>query len=475
MTMTREELHTLSIRKLSRLIKNQFLSPCDLTQYFLNRIKEYDPQLHAFRSFFPKASMDQAKKAEKLINSGTYLGPLHGIPFAVKDLFDVHGRPTTAGTSLLNNNIPEKDAAVVKRLIEAGMILLGKTHTVQFAFSGIGINHDQGTPVNPWKKEHYIPGGSSSGSAVAVSAGMTPAALGTDTGGSVRVPAALCGVTGLKTTVGSVSRQGVYPLSYSMDSVGPLTRSVEDAALIYQTIKGPDDEEPTTYGLSSWEDLNGLEEGIKGYNLIFSQSPFWVDLHQDIESSVKNTFDIFENLGASVSEMDFPEAELAQKLNSDGLIIAAEAFSVNETLLTNHFDDLDPAVAHRMIKGGDIKAFEYIKNKITWRTLQKKTIKRLEGVDAVIAPTTMIPAMELSYLDADNHVYSEKNVMYLRNTAIGNILNLCAVTVPCGTTSDGLPIGLMIYGKPFEEEKVLKIGYAFQKATSWHKVKSPHF
>ena len=232
--MDRPPLHYQTITDLADGIRKGEITSTQLVQNLLDRIKSLDGQLNAFRLKCPERALEQAAAADRQIRDGKDPGILHGIPYAVKDLFDVKGLPTTAGASLFEKNIAAANAHAVQQLNRAGMILLGKTNTVQFAYSGVGINHDHGTPHNPWNRIHHVPGGSSSGSAVAVAAGMTPMALGTDTGGSVRIPASLCGTAGLKTTIGRVSRAGVYPLSWSLDSVGALTRSVEDAALVYQ-------------------------------------------------------------------------------------------------------------------------------------------------------------------------------------------------------------------------------------------------
>jgi aspartyl-tRNA(Asn)/glutamyl-tRNA(Gln) amidotransferase subunit A len=230
-------LHYLSVRELSRLIHRRDLSPIELWDHCLARADTFDPDLNAFRLIPGNRAGARARQTETALGRGEPAGPLHGIPYAVKDLIDVKGLPTTAGSSLLADNIAGADAAVVERLDAAGMVLMGKTNMVQFAYGGAGVNHDHGTPRNPWASEHHLPGGSSSGSAVAVAAGLVPAALGTDTGGSVRIPASLCGITGLKTTVGQVSRAGVYPLSKSLDSVGPLCRTVDSGTM--RTRKSP--------------------------------------------------------------------------------------------------------------------------------------------------------------------------------------------------------------------------------------------
>ena len=266
-------LHYQTISELAQQIQRRTLSPMALTEHFMARIAALDGRLGAFRLVTRERALAEAEAAEAALRAGRSVGPLHGIPYALKDLFDVRGAPTTAGSHLLADNIAAEDAFVVTRLAQAGMILLGKTVTVQFAFGGVGINHHHGTPHNPWHTTPHVPGGSSSGSAVAVAAGLAPVALGTDTGGSVRIPAALCGITGLKTTVGQVSRTGVFPLSATLDSVGPLARTAEDAALVYQAIRGRDARDPSTV-LMEQDVLAGLADGVRGLRLAFAESVF---------------------------------------------------------------------------------------------------------------------------------------------------------------------------------------------------------
>jgi aspartyl-tRNA(Asn)/glutamyl-tRNA(Gln) amidotransferase subunit A len=349
------------------------------------------------------------------------------------------------------------------------MILLGKTNTVQFAYGGVGINHDHGTPHNPWSPTHHVPGGSSSGSAVAVSAGMVPLALGSDTGGSVRIPASLCGITGLKTTVGRIGRGGVYPLSWSLDSVGPLARSVEDTALAYQFLQGVDSRDENTWGIVDQDVLAELKNGIRGMRMAYAESAFWQDVHPDVEKAVRVCGQVFKELGATVGSIEFTEAEQARQLNSKGLIIAAEAYALNRKWLEAHFDQLDPIVAQRMIKGKAVETAEYLQNNLAWRNLRSKALTSLTDVDALLVPTTAIPALPTAEIDADMETYTDRNLSYLRNTAIGNVLNLCGLSMPCGFTEQGLPIGLMIYAKPFQENIVLGAGYAFQQVTDWHR------
>ncbi len=287
--MDNPPLHYQTIADLAQRMRTGEITSTQLVQNSLDRIQSLDGQLNAFRLVCPERALEQAQAADRKLRDGKDPGILCGIPYAAKDLFDVKGLPTTAGSSLLDKNIAAEDAHAIRRLTRAGMILLGKTNTVQFAYGGVGINHDHGTPHNPWSSTHHVPGGSSSGSAVAVSAGMVPLALGSDTGGSVRIPASLCGITGLKTTVGRIGRGGVYPLSWSLDSVGPLARSVEDSALAYQFLQGVDSQDENTWGIVDQDVLAELKNGIRGMRLAYAESAFWQDVHPEIYKAVRDS------------------------------------------------------------------------------------------------------------------------------------------------------------------------------------------
>ena len=463
--MAKTPIFYQSIKELAGQIQFGTLSPLDLTQTLLDRIDSLNPKLHAYKIVLHEQALAQAEVCKKAIQSGNYLGPLHGIPYAAKDLFDVQGLPTVAGCSLLENNISAKDATVIRRLREAGAVLIGKTHTVQFAFGGVGINHDHGTPHNPWHKTPHAPGGSSSGTGVAVSSGMVPMGLGSDTGGSVRIPASLCGVVGLKTTVGRISRKGVYPLSWSLDSVGPLARTVEDCALAYHAMQGADEKgDESTIGQTPHDVLSPMKLGVKNLRIHFAESVFWDNAHPEVIEAVRACGEVFRSQGAIVESREFPEAKEAQMLNPRGLVIAAEGYAVNRKWVDNYAEQLDPVVGNRLVSGRNVSAFEYFEITRQWAELRKKIGHTLADVDALIVPTTAIPALPLSQIDQDLQTYTHHNLLYLRNTAIGNILNLCAVSIPCGQTKNGLPIGLMIYAKPFQEEMALRIAYAFEQA-----------
>jgi len=467
--MTETPLHWLTMSELSQRIRQGALSPVQLTEHMLSRLETLDGTLHAFKLVARERALAQAQAAESALKAGQDVGPLHGIPYAAKDLFDVKGLPTTAGSNLLEDNIAAADATVIQRLTQAGMVLLGKTHTVQFAYGGVGINHHHGTPRNPWHTVPHAPGGSSSGSGVAVAAGMVPMALGSDTGGSVRIPSSLCGTVGLKTTVGQISRTGVFPLSWSLDSVGPLTRSVEDAALAYQCLRGSDPQDPSTQGIPPQDVLTHLKDGVRGLRLAFAETIFWDQVDAEVAQAVRSCGEVFKGLGAYVESVEFPEAAEAQELNPGGLVVAAEAYTIHQARLEACFEQYDPIVRQRLMQGKDVSAAEYLNTTRAWIPLRAKVLATLRQVDALLVPTTMIPPLPVAEIDASMDTYSTRNMQYLRNTVIGNVLNLCGLSVPCGFTRQGLPIGLMIYGKPWHEDMVLRVGYAFEQATDWHR------
>lgn len=457
-----------SITSLSSRISTGSTSPVKVAEQLLDRIDALDGKLHSFIRVMPEQALAQARAAEIALQNGANPGPLNGIPYAAKDLFDVKGVPTTAGTHLLANNIAKEDSTVVHKLNTAGMVLLGKTHTVQFAYGAAGINHDHGTPHNPWHEVPHAPGGSSSGSAVAVASGLVPFALGTDTGGSVRVPAALCGIVGLKTTVGRISRAGVYPLCWTLDSVGPITRSVEDAALVFQAMQAPDPEDASTAGIEPLDTLRSLKKSVKGLRIAFAETTFFDDLDPEIEKAVRETGKVFSSLGAKVASIAVPEAAAAWAEKNRGLLIPAEACVWNGEFLDKHLAELDPVIGPRMLTGRNLSAPDYFLLLKRYAELRGKLQSTLHDINALIVPTTMIPPRPLADIEEK---YLDSNMRYHRNCGIGNILNLCAVSVPCGFTSGGLPIGLQIYAKPFHEDMALRVAYAYEQATEWHKRK----
>lgn len=466
------ELDHLDVARLSELLHGGDLSPVELTTHALARIEELDGHLGAFIAVTRDRAMTEAAKAERELASGESRGRLHGIPYAAKDLFDVADEATGAGTRLLADNVAAADATVVRRMRNAGMVLVGKTHTVQLAFGGAGVNHDTGTPRNPWRDDvHHVPGGSSSGSAVAVAAGMVPVALGTDTSGSVRIPASLCGITGLKTTVGRVSRAGVYPLSPTLDSVGPLTRTAADAAAVYQVIQGADVGDPATFGQDRHDVSGALGAGVAGLRLAIIETMFFDGADPAVVAAVRAAGDVLADLGADVSSIEAPEIDEVMggsTAPTRARTVAAEGYAINRRLLEDSFDELDPVVAERMRPGRELLAIDFLDAFDAWRRLRASFAERTSGIDAYLGPTTMLPARPLAEVDASPEAYARMNGGYLRNTSIGNRLEWAGLSVPCGFTDDGLPIGLAIHAPAMHEDVVLQIGDAYQAATDWH-------
>lgn len=465
---TDDATHWQTISELARAIRAGRMTPVDVMEAVLDRIEAVNPALNAFRPLDRAKAVAEAEAATFALRAGDDRGPLHGIPFAAKDIIDVQGWVTTAGSNALLDNVATTDATVVAKLRRAGMVLAAKTQTVQFAMGAPGINHDHGTPHNPWSSRHHVPGGSSSGSGVAVAAGMVPMALGTDTGGSVRIPAALCGTVGLKTTVGQVSRAGVFPLSSTLDSVGPLTRSVEDAALSYHALHGADTRDATTLSAARHDVMSTLHAGVQGLRIAVPKALFWDDVDAEVNSAVRAAIDKLAALGASITEVAFDEAAEAVAANPRRIISSVEGCYAHEQVLGADFAGYDAALAHRVHEGRRASGIEYHRACEARKAIAARAASALADFDALVAPTTMMPTAPLDVVDATPEGYTEWNRLYARNTSVGNLLGLTALSVTCGFTEGGLPIGLMIHGKPCAEAMVLRIGQAYEASTEWH-------
>ena len=463
--MSQAPPHYRSITSLAAMLRSGEMTPTALTEGLLERIEDLNGTLNAFNLVTADRAMAEAKAAETLLASGRDLGPLHGIPYAVKDLFDVVGLPTTAGSRTLDTAPKTVESEVTRRLAAAGMIVMGKSITVEFAKGIVGINHIQGTPHNPWNQTHCVPGGSSAGTAVAVASGMVPMGLGTDTGGSVRAPAGLCGTVGLKTTVGRISRFGVFPLSWTLDSVGPLTRWVEDAALVHQILQGEDARDDSTVGIQPEDVMGDLKRGARGLRVGIPQHAFFDDLDPEVEKAVMATADVFRELGARVENIPYPEAAEAAAMNS--AINGAQAALIHEERIDTAMDLMDPVVGPRMLNDRKHLATDYLKALNQMRALRGSQMETLRDVDVVLTPTTKIPAAPVAAVDKSMETYMDYAGKYMACTNIGNRLGLCGLSVNCGFSANGLPIGLLINGKPFGERVVLRAGYAYEQATDW--------
>ena len=465
--MSEAPLHWRSIATLSKQIHDGSLSPVTLMEHLHDRAEALNPALTAFQLLPREQAMEAARAAESALASGYDAGPLHGIPFAAKDIIDVRGLPTTAGSNGLLHNIAEQDATVVERLRRAGMVLMGKTKTVQFALGAPGVNRAQGTPHNPWAKELHVPGGSSSGSGVAVAAGLVPMALGTDTGGSVRIPAGLCGTVGLKPTVSQVSRAGVFPLSDTLDSVGPLTRTVHGAALVHQALHGFDPRDPMTETAGRQDVLTTLEDGARGLRVGIAEGLFIEDQDTEVTAAVEVAAEVLRGLGAHVTRLAFPEAKQALDANPRLRISSVEAALAHEQRLPN-FGHYDEIARFRLNEGREVSAVDYLRARRDSAALSTAVDHSLRDIDVFISATTPSVAKPVAEVDANDDIYKYWNTRYSRNTVIGNLLGLCGVSVPCGFSADGLPIGLMIHAKARGEALALRAAAAFEAASEWH-------
>ncbi len=452
-----------TVTDLAAAFASREVGPIDYTTRLLARIEALDPTLGAFVALTRERALAEAAAAEAAIARGT-AGPLAGVPYAAKDIFDVAGHATLAGTRLNADNVAQEDCTAVRRLRAAGMVLIGKTHTVQFAATIVGINHELGTPRNPWHPVPHVPGGSSSGSAVAVAAGLVPLALASDTGGSVRAPAALCGTVGLKTTVGRVSRAGVFRLSATYDSVGPLTRSVEDAALAYEVLNGPDPGDGTTRNIERHQVLGDLERGVAGLRLVLGEGVLTAKLDPEVAATVRAAGEVLRGLGAEVRAGPIAAFDQAHALPDRYAALNAEAYAANRRFLEERAAELDPVVLW-MAKGKEIDEAACRANLEKLADLKARLLESLRDVDAVLLATTPIPARPVEEVEADHDAFVAR---YGRLTGFANLFGLSAVSLPCGFTEAGLPIGLTVLAKPFREDMALRIAHAYEQATDWH-------
>jgi aspartyl-tRNA(Asn)/glutamyl-tRNA(Gln) amidotransferase subunit A len=455
------DIQFAGISELGRLYRSEGLSPVAVVTTFLDRIHRHNERLRAYITVTADRAMAQAHASEQMLRAGVDLGPLHGIPIALKDLFNTANVCTTSGSRAYEGFVPKTSATVARRLERSGTILLGKTNMVELAFGPYGINPTYGTPPNPWDPERVC-GGSSSGSGVAVAAGLTTAAMGTDTGGSIRIPASFCGIVGLKPTLARVSRAGVTPLSWTLDSMGPLARSVEDVTVIFDAVAGADPGDPITSGQPKPNLSGKLKRDVRGIRVGFVRDPFCEHAENEVVSAMEEATRTFKGLGAQVEEMDFPEAREALKDELAGsgssLIMSVEAMVSHQNLIHSRREVMDARIWDRIHKGAGFSAVEYAQVLLKRESLMRSATQSLQNIDALICPTMLTVAPRI----ADVAVAPSR-----LTTRLINFLGMCAVSVPCGFSRKGLPIGLQIVGKPYDELVILQLAYAYERATSW--------
>lgn len=457
------DLTTLPVHALSAGLAGGQFSPVDLMEACLARIAALEPKLQAFVHVHEAEARRAAEAADKARRAGQAKGPLHGIPIAVKDLVEVQGHATAAGCYVWRDRMSAYNATLVEKLLAAGMIVLGKTHTVEFAYGAWGTNQHMGTPWNPWDMDvHRTPGGSSSGSAVAVAARMAPCAIGTDTGGSVRIPAAWCGITGLKTTIGRISTHGVIPLSPTLDTPGPLTRSVEDCATLLVLLQGNDPADPLTANLPPSAPMADLKLGVKGLRLARLPDSERAEFDPEILAAYDRSLKELAAMGAEIVDLSPGGKSLRESGDLVGRIISAECYPRLAELVDNDALPLDQAVRVRVRAGAAISPGEYAEVLAERERGKREFAKRIQGIDAVLTPSAMTPPIPVADVD--------QSTTPALTTRWVNFLDLCALSLPNGMTTRALPSSLQIVCRGGDEAMALRIGWALESATEWQKM-----
>jgi aspartyl-tRNA(Asn)/glutamyl-tRNA(Gln) amidotransferase subunit A len=453
-------LHELSLHQLSAGLTARRFSPVDVADACLARMAALEPRLHAFVETFAADARLAAEAAHKAIASGHGLGPLHGIPVALKDLVEFEGHVTTAGTMVWRDRRSTFTATLAQRMIGAGMIVLGKTHTVEFAYGAWGTNQHMGTPHNPWDMNvARTPGGSSSGSAVAVAARMAPVAIGTDTGGSVRVPASWCGITGLKTTIGRISTHGVIALSPTLDTPGPLARCVEDCAILLALLQGGDINDPITFSLAPSQPLEQMRRGIKGLRLAALPDSERAGVDPEVLAAYDASLAKLAELGADIAGLPSGRS-LREAGDLVGKIISAESYVRLADIVDRDELALDQAVRPRIRAGASLSARDYLAVLEDRKKAKLEFAARMAGFDAVLTVSTLTPAIPLDTID--------QTTTPAISTRWVNYLDMCALSLPNGMTETGLPLSLQIVCRGGDEALALRIGWALEQATDWH-------
>ena len=459
--MAGEDLRYLTLADAAALVKSKKVSPVELTESCFEVIDAVDGKINSFITPTRDLAMAAAKEMEQELTQGRDRGAMHGVPIGLKDLYATKGIRTTANSDALATWIPDEDATTTRLLREAGTVLLGKLTMHEFAFGAPDFEHQFGPARNPWNLDH-VPGGSSSGSAAALAAGLCYGALGSDTGGSIRGPASFCGIVGIKPSYGRVSRYGVVPLSWSLDHAGPMARTVEDCALLLQAISGYDAQDAASANLPVPDFSADLHAGVSGMRLGVPCA--WFDEKEGTNPEIMAAFEaalrVFEGLGATLVEVDAEPFINARAANTT--ILLAEAAAYHEKTLQERPEDLGADVRNRVREGAFFTAVDYIQAQRARTRITGQIQEILKGVDSILSPTGGQPADAFAGLDADlrNRIPSYMSPF--------NLSGLPAISVPCGFSESGLPLGMQIAGRAFEEATVFRIGQAYEEATPWH-------
>ena len=461
--MNKRSLTGLSALTLGQMIRDQEISPVEVINTCLERVHSLDKRVNAFIRVLDEAAISEAKRAQDDIMSGHWRSPLHGVPFAVKDLFDTAGVPTTAGSKVWKDYVPVADAYAVKKLRDAGAVLVGKLNMYELAFGVTSRNPYYGPILNPWNLTRMC-GGSSSGSAAALAAGFVPLTLGTDTGGSIRIPSSLCGAVGLKPTYGLVSRGGVLPLAWSLDHVGPMTRQVEDIALSLGIIAGYDSKDLASTNRKAEDYITHLQGDLSGIMVGLPTTFFYENLRQDVKETIFKAIKGFEELGARVREIEMPGIMEADR--AAHTVLFSEAATCLEIHARNHPQDVSEEVMSSVRLGMSIPATRYI-HALRMRTKLIGILAEVfSQVDLLVVPGTTVdaPPIESKEVSIGPDQILDIRSALTRFTRYFNLAGNPVLSVPCGLSTQRLPVGMQIVGRPFDEATLLKAGYLFQRA-----------
>ncbi len=462
------DLTKLSLSEVSELVRTKRVSPVELTEECLGRIERFNPRLNAFITVTGESALREAGLAEEEIQHGNWRGPLHGIPIALKDLVDTAGVRTTAASALFKDRIPARDAEVVRRLKTAGAVFLGKLNMHEFAYGGSSAVSYFGAVRNPWENG-YCAGGSSGGSAAAVAACLCYGAIGSDTGGSIREPAGYCGIVGLKPTYGLVSTTGVLPMSWSLDHVGPMTRTAMDAALMLQAIAGHDPEDAASIDFRVPDYSRSIAESTSSLRLGIPRDYYYEALHQEIYAAMEIALSVLETVAGSECDIGplATDATYSSVIDPSLTVQKAECYTYHKEYISKNAELYQDATLKRIRAGEEIAASAYIQSRRQLDQIRRSISRHLENVDLVITPTSPVPTFSLADLREPDSARAKELIM-LRNTRPFNVLGLPSISVPCGFTLAGMPIGMQITGPPGGEATVLRLASAYGKATEWH-------
>lgn len=464
-----DELHEMSLADVAALIRSKTVSPIEVSDAALERIEKLNPKLNAIWTVTAELARQQARAAEVEILKGDYRGPLHGVPVALKDLVYTRGIRTTAGSKILANFIPEYDATVVEKLNIAGAVLVGKTALHEFAYGVTNENPHFGPARNPWNPER-VPGGSSGGNGVAIASGMCYGAIGSDTGGSIRIPSSFCGIAGLKPTRGRVSMFGVYPLGPTLDHVGPMARYVVDVGLLYQNIAGfdPKDDFSEDHALGEI----GLRKSLKGMRVGVPKNYFFDSLEPEVEVLVRKAVSVLKEIGAEIVPVTIPSMEDVTKANI--VLLSAEAYAGHQEHLEKRPDDIGADVRARIEKGRKVSGADYVRAHLIRMRVRRELQELFLRVNVILAPTTPMTAFPIAGAgSASQEKVAQQRVATTKLLRGFNATGHPALSVCCGFDSQGLPVGLQIIGGLWDEATVLHAGYAYEQATNWHAHRPP--